>query len=108
MTTDRTLADLCRAWQGGDPTAGPVLADALEEVGIAWEASPYGWHYDSGLGVIAGCVGMTLHPDGPPYFWEMNLWGTPAKCQLRGRAAASWEAQDAAETALRRALRGDV
>jgi hypothetical protein len=99
-TTDLTA--LCRAWLGGDATAGPPLHDALCEAG--W---PLEWRRPQGIWQlwVAGffCAAELWRRTRPHKGWA--FWPIRGREESYHRTARA--AKTAAEQALRRALRGE-
>jgi hypothetical protein len=98
MTTDRTLADLARAWLAQEEGAGTALWDRLEETGWQWDGYTLG--HDGGGKALAGVV--------PPMGnrkWYWTLYPGAGVWSGHGWTRSRKAARAAAELALRRALR---
>ncbi len=103
--TTETLTALARAWLNGDRGAGSVLHDALEEAGWPWvDFGPHQWHLSGPATDLAHVWRATYDRDDEAagrWHWQL---GMPVEY---GTEASATEALAAAESALRRALRGE-
>jgi hypothetical protein len=106
-TTDRTLADLGRAWLEGEEGTGPPLHDALEEAGwpLKWrhEALRHSLLLSGYPRRLAAVWGYSQRPD----LWGWTLCSAKMRPMECGTAHSLSAALAAAELALRRALRGE-